>query len=105
MFFSEQSAAPVLRFGLAASARATSDVPVFFAGPSAEGVAVAQVSRIRPSGCSLPRSVAFRQTPQTSTSLVDSFEDRDAFVASGMESGVVQGYERLDAMLDALGNS
>ncbi len=33
------------------------------------------------------------------TSLVDSFEGRDAFVASGMESGVVQGYERLDELL------
>jgi uncharacterized protein YndB with AHSA1/START domain len=32
------------------------------------------------------------------------FEDRDAFVASGMESGVVQGYERLDAILTTLGN-
>jgi hypothetical protein len=32
----------------------------------------------------------------------DSFEDRDAFVASGMESGVVQGYERLDAVLTTL---
>lgn len=33
------------------------------------------------------------------TSLVDSFEARDAFVASGMEEGVVQGYERLDDLL------
>lgn len=33
------------------------------------------------------------------TSLVDSFEARDAMVASGMESGVVQGYERLDELL------
>jgi uncharacterized protein YndB with AHSA1/START domain len=33
------------------------------------------------------------------TSLVDSFEGRDAFVASGMESGVRQGYERLDELL------
>ena len=33
------------------------------------------------------------------TSLVDSFEGRDAFVASGMETGVVQGYERLDELL------
>jgi uncharacterized protein YndB with AHSA1/START domain len=41
----------------------------------------------------------------TSTSLVDSFEDRDAFVASGMESGVVEGYERLDAILETLGKS
>ena len=35
----------------------------------------------------------------TATSLVDSFADRDAFVASGMEEGVRQGYERLDAVL------
>jgi uncharacterized protein YndB with AHSA1/START domain len=35
----------------------------------------------------------------TATSLVDSFEGRDAFVASGMETGVVQGYERLDEVL------
>jgi uncharacterized protein YndB with AHSA1/START domain len=35
------------------------------------------------------------------TSLCDSFEDRDAFVASGMETGVVQGYERLDDLLAA----
>jgi uncharacterized protein YndB with AHSA1/START domain len=33
------------------------------------------------------------------TSLVDSFEDRDAFVASGMEGGVREGYERLDEVL------
>ena len=35
----------------------------------------------------------------TATSLVDSFADRDAFVASGMEVGVVEGYERLDEVL------
>ena len=35
----------------------------------------------------------------TSTSLVDSFEGRDAFVASGMETGVVEGYEQLDEVL------
>ena len=33
------------------------------------------------------------------TSLVDSFEDRDAFLASGMETGVGEGYERLDELL------
>lgn len=33
------------------------------------------------------------------TSLVDSFEARDAFVASGMEAGVREGYERLDDLL------
>ena len=39
------------------------------------------------------------RTRLTATSLVDSFEGRDAFVASGMETGVVEGYERLDALL------
>ena len=39
------------------------------------------------------------RTRLTATSLVDSFEDRDAFVASGMEEGVRQGYERLDELL------
>ena len=32
-------------------------------------------------------------------SITDSVEGRDAFVASGMESGVVAGYEKLDALL------
>jgi len=35
------------------------------------------------------------------TSLVDSFEGRDAFLASGMEKGVREGYERLDELLAA----
>lgn len=39
------------------------------------------------------------RTRLTSTSLVDSFEGRDAFVASGMEVGVVEGYQRLDEIL------
>jgi uncharacterized protein YndB with AHSA1/START domain len=39
------------------------------------------------------------RTRLTATSLVDNFEGRDAFVASGMETGVRQGYERLDALL------
>jgi uncharacterized protein YndB with AHSA1/START domain len=39
------------------------------------------------------------RTRLTATSLVDSFEARDAFVASGMETGVVEGYERLDEVL------
>lgn len=39
------------------------------------------------------------RTRLTATSLVDSFEDRDAFVATGMEQGVVEGYERLDELL------
>ena len=39
------------------------------------------------------------RTRLEATSLVDSFASRDAFVASGMEEGVVQGYERLDGLL------
>ncbi len=39
------------------------------------------------------------RTRLTATSLVDSFEGRDAFVASGMETGIVEGYERLDDVL------
>jgi uncharacterized protein YndB with AHSA1/START domain len=39
------------------------------------------------------------RTRLVATSLVDSFADRDAFVASGMESGVREGYERLDELL------
>jgi uncharacterized protein YndB with AHSA1/START domain len=40
------------------------------------------------------------RTRLTATSLVDSFADRDAFVASGMESGVREGYVQLDALLN-----
>ena len=39
------------------------------------------------------------RTRLTATSLVDSFEARDAMVASGMEDGVRQSYERLDELL------
>ena len=42
------------------------------------------------------------RTRLTATSIVDSFEDRDAFVASGMETGVVEGYNRLDGILAEL---
>ena len=41
------------------------------------------------------------RTRLIASSLVDSFEDRDAFVASGMEDGVKQGYEQLDELLDS----
>ena len=41
------------------------------------------------------------RTRLTSTSLVDSFEGRDSFIASGMEVGVREGYERLDDLLAA----
>jgi hypothetical protein len=39
------------------------------------------------------------RTRLTATSLVDSFAGRDAFVASGMETGVREGHERLDELL------
>ena len=39
------------------------------------------------------------RTRLTSTSLVDSFAARDAFVASGMEVGIRESYERLDDVL------
>jgi uncharacterized protein YndB with AHSA1/START domain len=42
------------------------------------------------------------RTRLTATSLVDSFADRDAFVASGMEHGVREGYERLDTVLSEI---
>ncbi len=35
----------------------------------------------------------------TATSLVESFEARDAFVSTGMEEGVRESYERLDELL------
>lgn len=39
------------------------------------------------------------RTRLTATSLVDSFEARDAWVASGMEDGIREGYQRLDELL------
>ena len=39
------------------------------------------------------------RTRLIATSLVDSFADRDAFVASGMETGVIEGYNKLDEIL------
>jgi uncharacterized protein YndB with AHSA1/START domain len=39
------------------------------------------------------------RTRLVATSLVDSFESRDAFLASGMDHGVREGYERLDTLL------
>ena len=59
-----------------------------------------------PDGVALEKMV-FEDLPDgrsrlTATSLVDSFEDRDAFVASGMETGVVEGYERLDEVLGGI---
>jgi uncharacterized protein YndB with AHSA1/START domain len=39
------------------------------------------------------------RTRITGTSLVESFEARDAMLASGMDAGVREGYERLDELL------
>lgn len=39
------------------------------------------------------------RTRLVATSLVGSFAERDGFVASGMETGVREGYERLDELL------
>ena len=39
------------------------------------------------------------RTRLTATSLVESFEARDAFISSGMEDGVRESYERLDELL------
>lgn len=39
------------------------------------------------------------RTRLVATSLVDSFEGRDAVLASGMEVGIREGYERLDELL------
>jgi uncharacterized protein YndB with AHSA1/START domain len=56
-----------------------------------------------PDGVALERlvfeDIGEGRTRLTATSLVDSFADRDAFVASGMEVGVREGYERLDEVL------
>ena len=42
------------------------------------------------------------RTRLTGTSLVDSFEARDAMLASGMNEGIREGYERLDEVLAAV---
>jgi len=39
------------------------------------------------------------RTRVTALSLVDSIETRDMIISSGMETGVVEGYENLDALL------
>jgi uncharacterized protein YndB with AHSA1/START domain len=56
-----------------------------------------------PDGVALERlvfeDIGDGRTRLSTTSLVDSFEGRDGFVASGMEVGVIEGYERLDEVL------
>ncbi|MGO2861601.1 MAG: polyketide cyclase, partial [Brevibacterium sp.] len=39
------------------------------------------------------------RTRLSSTSIFDSIESRDGMVASGMEHGIVEGYNKLDRLL------
>jgi uncharacterized protein YndB with AHSA1/START domain len=59
----------------------------------------------QPDGVALERLVfedlGDGRTRLVATSLVDSFEGRDMWLASGMETGVNEGYARLDAILAA----
>jgi uncharacterized protein YndB with AHSA1/START domain len=43
------------------------------------------------------------RTRLTGLSVVESLESRDMILASGMEGGVVEGYERLDELLERIG--
>ena len=56
-----------------------------------------------PDGVALERlvfeDIGGGRTRLVTTSLADSFEGRDAFLASGMEVGVQEGYAKLDALL------
>ena len=56
-----------------------------------------------PEGVALERlrfeDIGDGRTRLIGTSLVDSFEGRDAFIASGMEGGVRESYERLDELM------
>jgi len=60
-----------------------------------------------PDGVALERAqfdaLEHGRTRLTVTSLVASFEERAAILASGMEHGVGEGYEKLDALLRAQG--
>jgi uncharacterized protein YndB with AHSA1/START domain len=42
------------------------------------------------------------RTRLRTVSIVETVADRDAFVATGMETGVVEGYEQLDELLETL---
>lgn len=56
-----------------------------------------------PEGVALERlrfeDIGDGRTRLIGTSLVDSFEGRDAFIASGMEGGVRESYERLEELM------
>jgi len=57
----------------------------------------------QPDGVALERVVfddlGGGRTRLTATSMVESFADRDAWIAGGMQEGVREGYERLDTLL------
>ena len=58
----------------------------------------------QPDGVSLDTAVfedLGGRTRVTTTSVVDSMEARDGILASGMEGGLTEGYERLDELLAA----
>ena len=40
------------------------------------------------------------RTPVTGLSVTDTMEARDAMISNGMEHGVVEGYEKLDALVE-----
>ena len=98
------TAAPVASTATSTAARARSTAST---AASTRCARTSSSCRPSPSRACPPRSVeklvledlGNGRTRLVATSLVDSFEDRDAFVASGMETGVVQGYERLDDLL------
>ena len=57
-----------------------------------------------PDGVSLERLIFIplddgRRTRLVATSLVESFETRDAMISSGMETGIAEGYRKLDEVL------
>ncbi len=56
-----------------------------------------------PDGVALERleleDIGNGRTRLTATSLVDSFEARDGMMASGMDTGIIEGYEKLDELL------
>jgi len=59
-----------------------------------------------PDGVSL-ETLTFEELPggrtrSVATSVVDSFEVRDLILSSGMDAGVIQGYEKLDDVLAGL---
>jgi uncharacterized protein YndB with AHSA1/START domain len=56
-----------------------------------------------PDGVSLDtlvfETLSDRRSRVTTLSVVPSFEARDAMLASGMETGILEGYEKLDELL------